>query len=300
MNSALASRPFASPSTKLSDEGKHLVADLRDVMEKAKMLLLTKNQGDLLQDFIWQTQNLDGGNAKLPSAPTDKETAKQHGNEALDGLRTLGTLIISNGQFRKLLSDVVVLARDMAGDVAQKAASKVNPSEDRLNQIDEPAEDNTWHDVPSRDELKSRAKDAYGKNKPFSRQDLKEAGQEGVNQADEHPGDDQQSAQQGVNNAAGNLKERMKANVPDEQQDRAIETKQNAQARTKNYMKEKIPKERRDQTIYRLKKMIVEIQSHDDCMYHYHPISFDHADPILRSTGYRDPFEPSRDLRWTR
>lgn len=38
----------------------------------------------------------------MPGAPVDKETAKQHGNEALEGLRTLGTLILSNGQFRKL------------------------------------------------------------------------------------------------------------------------------------------------------------------------------------------------------
>lgn len=102
LNSALASKPLAHPSKKLSAEGQDLVADLRDVIEKAKVLLLTKNQGNLLQDFIWQTQQISGGNASTPGAPIDKDTAKQHGNEALEGLRTLGTLIISNGQFRKL------------------------------------------------------------------------------------------------------------------------------------------------------------------------------------------------------
>lgn len=102
MNSALASRGLSSPSKKLSSEGQKLVGDLRDVIEKAKILLLTKNEGNLLQDFIWQTQQLSGGNASTPNAPVDKATAKQHGNEALDGLRTLGTLILSNGQFRKL------------------------------------------------------------------------------------------------------------------------------------------------------------------------------------------------------
>lgn len=102
MNSALASRGLKSPSKKLSSEGQHLVHDLRDVIEQAKVLLLTKNQGNLLQDFVWQTQQLSGGNASTPDAPIDKNTAKQHGNEALDGLRTLGTLILSNGQFRKL------------------------------------------------------------------------------------------------------------------------------------------------------------------------------------------------------
>jgi hypothetical protein len=102
LNSALASRPLSNPSKKLSTEGQKLVGDLRDVIEKAKILLLTKNDGNLLQDFIWQTQQLSSGVASTPNAPVDKETAKQHGNEALEGLRTLGTLILSNGQFRKL------------------------------------------------------------------------------------------------------------------------------------------------------------------------------------------------------
>lgn len=102
LNSTLASKPLSSPSKKLSPEGQHLVADLRNIIEQAKVLLLTKNEGNLLQDFIWQTQQVSGGNAATPNAPVDKETAKQHGDQALEGLRTLGQLILSNGQFRKL------------------------------------------------------------------------------------------------------------------------------------------------------------------------------------------------------
>lgn len=102
MNSALESRPLKSPSAKLSPEGKYLVGDVRDVIEKAKVLLLTKNEGNLIQDFIWQCQGATAGEAQKPGVPVDKQTAKQHGNEALDGLRTLGTLLITNGQFRKL------------------------------------------------------------------------------------------------------------------------------------------------------------------------------------------------------
>lgn len=90
-----------NPSRKLSPEGQVLVQDFRKVVEQAKNLILTKNDGNLLQDFVWQTQNLDV-NAKAPGAPVDRDTAKQHGNEVAEGLRTLGTLVISNGQFRKL------------------------------------------------------------------------------------------------------------------------------------------------------------------------------------------------------
>lgn len=102
MNSALASRALAKPSARLSDEGKLLVADLRDVIEKAKVLFLTKNEGNLLQDFIYQCTQITAEDASTPNAPVDKETAKQHGNEALEGFKTLGTLLLSNGQFRKL------------------------------------------------------------------------------------------------------------------------------------------------------------------------------------------------------
>ena len=229
----------------------------------------------MLQDFIWQTQNLDGGNAKLPGAPTDKETAKQHGNEALDGLRTLGTLVISNGQFRKLLNDALILLRDIAGDAAQKTANKVNPDEDRLRQIDEPAEENTWHEVPdlSVSNLKAQAKDTYATNKPFSRGDVKQAAQQGMNDAQNHPSDDPQVAgKAGLSNAVDNLKQTADSNVPDENKDqleqnkqRALEAKENARARSKAYLGKKMPKERRDQTVWRLKKMVVEIQGHSDC-----------------------------------
>lgn len=79
-----------------------MVADVRDVVTQAKKLLLSKNEGNLLQDFIWQTTQFDTSVVGTPNAPVDKDTAKQHGNKALEGLRTLGTLIITNGQFRKL------------------------------------------------------------------------------------------------------------------------------------------------------------------------------------------------------
>ena len=102
MNTALQWNGLSQPNKKLSTEGQGLVQDLRNVIEQAKILMLTKNEGNLLQDFIWQTQGIGKGDAHGVNAPVDKETAKQHGNEAVQGLRTLGELLITNGQFRKL------------------------------------------------------------------------------------------------------------------------------------------------------------------------------------------------------
>ncbi|KAL1606433.1 hypothetical protein SLS60_003837 [Paraconiothyrium brasiliense] len=272
LNSALASRHLTSPSKKLSAEGQTLVADLKDVIEQAKTLLLTKNEGNLLQDFIWQTEQITGGNAQVPSAPVDKDTARQHGNEALEGLRTLGTLIISNGQFRKLLSDATILLRDIAGDAAQNTANKVKPGEHQLNQIDHPAEDNTWHDVPdfSKDKLKTQLK----QQSPFSKGDAQKAAGD-VTQAAHPEGsrDPADVAQAGATeaqtgqstglnaqNAASEAKRQVSENISEEDKDRAREKRE----RLNNYLRQKMPEERRDQTIWRLKKMVVEIQGHQD------------------------------------
>ena len=248
-----------------------MVADLREVINQAKHLLLSKNEGNLLQDFIWDCQNLDGGNAKLPGAPVDKATAQQHGQEAKEGLKTLAQLLLSNGQFRKLLTDATVLVRDIAGDAATNAAGKINPSEDQLNQIDQPAEDNTWHETPelSRANLKNQATAAYNKNKPFNRDQAadaaNQAADQGINDAQNTSGTTQDGTQAGVSSVASNLKDQAQANISEEDQERARNAKNQALQRSKDYMGKKMPKERRDQTIWRLKKMIVEIQGHSDC-----------------------------------
>lgn len=179
------------------------------------------------------------------------------------------------------MSDSTILLRDIAGDAAQSAATRINPSEDRLNQIDQPAEDNTWHDVPdlSPSNIKSQARDRYNKNKRFNKEGLQNAAGDATQAA--HPSgsrdpadaaalaaqDQQAGTDSGVDPRSGaaaatsNLKDQASSNIPDEHKDRA----RNLGNRSKDYMQSKIPQERRDQTIYRLKKMTVEIQSHSDC-----------------------------------
>lgn len=195
-----------------------------------------------------------------------------------------GFRIICNDANNFVVSDATVLLRDIAGDAAQKAATKVNPSEHELNNIDEPAEDNTWHDAPdlSKDSLKSK----LNEKKPFNRSDLKQAAGDASQAA--HPSgsrdpadaadlaaQDQQrgtssgvDAKQGLRQAKDTLQGKAKQNVPDEDQDQANEMQDkaaNTKDRTAGYLKDKFPDERREQTIYRLKKMIVEIQGHPDC-----------------------------------
>lgn len=101
------SRALARPSDKLSDEGKLLVRDAQEVVKQAKYLLLSKNDGNLLQEFIWETQQFNPSEVSTPNAPVSKETAKSDGDDAAQGLKTLGTLLITNGQFRKLRKSIL-------------------------------------------------------------------------------------------------------------------------------------------------------------------------------------------------
>lgn len=58
------------------------------------------------------------------------------------------------------MSDAVLLLRDIAADASTKASNLVRPSEERLSQIDSPAEENVWHEKPniSKDDLKKKFK----------------------------------------------------------------------------------------------------------------------------------------------
>lgn len=150
----------------------------------------------------------------------------------------------------------------------------MNPSEDALAQIDHPAEDNTWHEAP--DLSKGNIKSQFQSQVPFGKKEAKETVGDATQAA--HPTGARDpadaadvTAQQGTTDAldtrqgaatgAQVAKEKASANMDDDQKEKMREYR----ARTKEYFKGKMPKERRDQIVFRLKKMIVEIQGHEDC-----------------------------------
>lgn len=267
LNSFLASKALSKPSGKLSDEGKRLVEDVKEVVAQSKNLLLSKNEGELIQDFLWQTTHFDPNGVKGPDAPVSKDVAKRDGDEALQGLRTLGTLIITNGQFRKLLKDLSILVRDMAGDAATNAADKVRPSDDQLRQMDELAPDNTWHEKPdlSKDNIKKQAQTVYGGN---AKQDAKEIAQAGINASNvQNANDTRQVDHQGAQSAMRDLADaKVDSNVDDETKAKVKERNAEYRQKAKNYFNKKMPQERKEQVIFRLKKMILECQQHTDYM----------------------------------
>lgn len=153
----------------------------------------------------------------------------------------------------------------MAGDAAEKAAGRINPSQDQISQIDKPAEDNVWHDTPSGSDIKTQIKSTFNKNAPVSTSDVKDAAGNASDVAGGSASNlDGQNAQNAANVAGNTLQSRASDNIPDETKEQAKNRKARAQEKTKEYLKSKFPQDRRDQLIFRLKKMVIEVQGHQD------------------------------------
>ncbi len=176
------------------------------------------------------------------------------------------------------MNDATILARDIVGDAATKAAARVRPSQEELNQIDRPADDNVWYDSPnlSKESLKHQLKSSVGKPASDALGDASQAAHPEGSRDHESTahlvtqnGTSAVDAQSGLQAGAATLQQRVSDNIPDEHKDKARDTKQ----RTLGYLSTKMPEERREQTIWRLKKMIVEIQGHPDCEHALGPSS---------------------------
>ncbi|KAF9235766.1 hypothetical protein BU15DRAFT_89476 [Melanogaster broomeanus] len=114
---------------KLSPEGRKLIQDSRDIIETARLIVKEKNADELSQNFIWHTRDVSLEGAKktdtreVPEAgrsklAEDRRAAVQH-------LRTILTLISTNSEVRKLISDFT--------------AEALRPDEAALARVDEPA-----------------------------------------------------------------------------------------------------------------------------------------------------------------
>jgi hypothetical protein len=135
--------------SKLSPDGKHLIEDVREIIETARLMVREKNEGELAQNFLFHTRHIDAqGHAQnfkeLANDGPSREEAKNDGQAAAENLRTLAKLIYTSSETRKLLKDISIIGRDIAADAAIKAADHARPGEHELNQVDEPAPAGEW------------------------------------------------------------------------------------------------------------------------------------------------------------
>lgn len=62
------------------------------------------NEDELFQNFLWHTRDVDysKGNLKDVDTPVGKGDLKDDGEQAVEHLRTLGKLIFTNSEARKV------------------------------------------------------------------------------------------------------------------------------------------------------------------------------------------------------
>lgn len=130
----------------------------------------------------------------------------------------------------------------------------MRPSQDQLNQIDLPAEDNTWHEAPniSKGNWKEKVKGAYGGK---AKEDAKDTA--GAVASSAQPGDKtiprDEKAKAGAATAKSKLQQKYDENLSPEQKEKIRARNEDYRRRAKEYYNKKMPQERKDQTIWRLK-----------------------------------------------
>ncbi|GLB36910.1 putative protein of unknown function (DUF4449) [Lyophyllum shimeji] len=156
-------------SPALSNDGKTLVRDTRDIIETMRLMVRERNADELLQEFIWHTRSMDkeavAGKAReaveagkgtieqqreareaearqgicaFPS-PECKLTPLHFANPAVQHLRTILSLILTNSEVRKLLTDFSVIGRDLLATGLSKAAETVAPPKEAVAEAHKPA-----------------------------------------------------------------------------------------------------------------------------------------------------------------
>ncbi|TDL15269.1 hypothetical protein BD410DRAFT_778263 [Rickenella mellea] len=139
---------------KLSPDGQKLIQDVRDIVETARVMVLEKNADELFQNFLWHTSNTQFDRAKQdPNAaiPVSRDQAQSDGQQALQHLRTLFSLVLTNAEMRKLLADFSIIGRDiLARSATHVTDTVIRPDQDRLQKVDHPAPDSQFHTAGGR------------------------------------------------------------------------------------------------------------------------------------------------------
>lgn len=115
-----------------------MIGTLRDVVR-------SKNGDELIQKTLWHSKQVDLSHAKQQGVnPTSKADAQADGDEAAKHIRVLASLFLTNGEVRKLVSDLGLIGRELLSNAAVKVADASRPSQEQMGQVDNPAQANTF------------------------------------------------------------------------------------------------------------------------------------------------------------
>lgn len=158
-----------SRTARMGPEGQRVLENVRAVLRAFKQWGEEKNGDDLIQNFFYNATNADVDvNIHTPSAPSQKELSRD-GQRAIASFRTIANLLVTNPEFRNLVSDFILLARDIFADAASAAADNAKQAAEKSR----PSEQERQQGVDL-DKLTQKGKNAAGKAKKTSGKQVKD------------------------------------------------------------------------------------------------------------------------------
>ncbi|KAJ2974282.1 hypothetical protein NUW58_g8705 [Xylaria curta] len=164
LRTLLASDVLSPDNPDLSASGRRLVRLTKQWLQHFIVLLKNKNSRDQLQDLIWYLAksrisiDVDDISARASSVKAKTDIAV-----AYQSLRTVGSLLLTNPEFRTFLGDLSVVGREVfkdsafaLRDVADQAGKRIEPSFEAQDSV-------THHDAdgqpPSAQNLENEVQD---------------------------------------------------------------------------------------------------------------------------------------------
>ncbi|KAJ0106829.1 hypothetical protein J7T55_001353 [Diaporthe amygdali] len=149
LRTILASDVLNPDNNDLSDSGRALVHYVKVWLTQFIDLLLHKNGHDQIEDFIWYlTKARVSVDMEDIANRTTKAASKAQTAAAYQSLQTVGTLLLTNSDFRIFLSDLSTIGREVFRDtaftlseVSQKAARRIEPSQEEVEALKKPGAD---------------------------------------------------------------------------------------------------------------------------------------------------------------
>nr|POE93674.1 uncharacterized protein c32a11.02c [Quercus suber] len=144
----------------LSESGRRLVKYSRQALQQLMDLLQHKNEQDQIQDLIWfLSKSRISVDVEDIAQRARKTKAKADTAAAYESLKTVGSLLLTNSDFRTFLGDLNVVGREVFKDsaftlskVAEDAGNKLEPSADEKKAVAKPGADQKM-DAPTTKDL---------------------------------------------------------------------------------------------------------------------------------------------------
>ncbi|KAK4946180.1 hypothetical protein LTR10_014692 [Elasticomyces elasticus] len=166
LRTLLASDVLNPNNTELSDSGRILIRNCRTWLKLFIELLMHKNGQDQIQDFIWYlTKSRVSVDVADIAHSASKTKARADAKAAYESFRTVGSLLLTNADFRLFVNDVATVGRQVLADTAfslssaaEKTGKQLELSTEEQQAISKPGADESIQ--PSREEVETNAKKA--------------------------------------------------------------------------------------------------------------------------------------------